>query len=220
MIEDFVPLIPKHALTLSGKVFYSGRAAFGSPSPIYLLGLNPGGSPEAMTDETVQSHTEAVLSKFPASWSAYADESWKERPPGRSGLQPRVLHLLKRLGFDARCVPSSNIVFARSTRESTFIGGMADMGKESWLFHQTVIERLQVRVVVCFGQTAGGWVSEKLGASTPSGDFIEANNRRWRSFAMTNKEGVSVATLTHPSIADWTKPATDPSILIQTLLVR
>jgi hypothetical protein len=220
MIEDFISLIPKRALPLSGKVFYSGRHAFSAPSPVYLLGLNPGGAPNAMADETVQAHTEAVLRKFPSSWSAYADESWKGWPPGRSGLQPRVIHLLKRLGLDARSVPSSNVVFARSTRESTFIGSMAEMGVDAWPFHQRVIEQLGVRVVVCFGQTAGGWVSERLGASTPSGDFVEANNRRWRSFAMTNRAGVSVATLTHPSIADWTKPATDPSGLIRALMAR
>lgn len=41
-------------LTRSGSVFYSGRSAFSRPASLYLLGLNPGGSPERQAAETVE----------------------------------------------------------------------------------------------------------------------------------------------------------------------
>ena len=41
-IESFATLVPCDLLDRSGKVFYSGRAAFSTPSDVYLLGYNPG----------------------------------------------------------------------------------------------------------------------------------------------------------------------------------
>ena len=36
-IESFAALVPCDLLDRSGEVFYSGRAAFSSPSDVYLL---------------------------------------------------------------------------------------------------------------------------------------------------------------------------------------
>lgn len=220
MIEDLAKLIPESMLPLSGKAFYSGRAAFERQSPVYVLGLNPGGAPEAMQDETVGAHPRAVLRTLPHRWSAYADESWKGRAPGTSGLQPRVLHLAKRLGMEPWAMPASNLVFARSVREADFTGSMDDAAEAIWPFHRAATERLGARVVVCFGGAAGAWVQAKLGADQAAGDFVEANNRNWRSYAMRNAAGLAVATLTHPSIANWRDPRTDPTPLVLDLLAR
>ena len=68
MIEAFAKLIPDHLLGESGKAFYSGRDAFGHQSPLYILGLNPGGDPRAQAEETIARHTKIVLLEKPNDW--------------------------------------------------------------------------------------------------------------------------------------------------------
>ena len=220
MIETFAALIPQSLLPESGSVFYSGRAAFGAPSKLYVLGLNPGGSPLIQARETVAWHTNKVLNEEPDEWSAYSDESWGGARPGTSGLQPRVLHLLRGLGLDARRVPSSNVVFVRSARESTLNRSVAGLAEECWSFHRSVIDQLGVRVILCFGRTAGEWVAKKVSANNDVGTFVEANYRRWRTTALSNGRGLSVVIATHPSIANWMVPATDPTPLVRQVLDR
>ena len=218
MIEDFAKLIPKALLNRSGSVFYSGRRAFDSPSKLYILGVNPGGDPERQADETVSWHTNKVLHVEPENWSAYRDESWEGSSPGTRGMQPRVLHLLRYLKIDAGEVPASNIVFLRSGREARLEGNLQQLARECWPFHQSVINKLGTRVILCFGQSAGNWVCNRLNARTQVGEFVENNNRRWRSRAYRNADGFMVVVATHPSIADWTAPATDPTELVRTAL--
>ena len=44
-IESFAALVPCDLLDRSGEVFYSDRAAFSTPSDVYLLGYNLGSDP-------------------------------------------------------------------------------------------------------------------------------------------------------------------------------
>ena len=101
MIDDLFGFVPTQLLDESGSVFYSGRDAFSNPSPLYVLGLNPGGSPVDQARETQSWHSNRVLNEEPSNWSAYRDESWQGASPGTRGMQPRVLHLLRRLGCNA-----------------------------------------------------------------------------------------------------------------------
>jgi hypothetical protein len=48
----------------SGKVFCSGRAAFSAPARLYLLGLNPGGSPTLQANETIGRNPSRTLDKY------------------------------------------------------------------------------------------------------------------------------------------------------------
>lgn len=218
MIEDLKALIPNSLQATSGAVFYSGRAAFSAPSPLYILGLNPGGSPQLQANDTVETHTRMVLNGRQC-WSEYQDESWwKGNGPGTSGMQPRVLHLMKQLGFDPRKTPASNVVFARSAQEADITSTFRAVAELCWPFHQAVIERLAVHVVLCFGKRAGNWVCKQLSATNLVDEFIEENQRRWLSRAYKNANGIAVVVATHPSRADWTKPETDPSDLIRRML--
>jgi len=221
MIDKFEALIPQSLLKRSGSVFYSGRTAFSTPSPLYILGLNPGGSPERQATETLACHTNKVLKKEAAAWSAYRDESWRGKPPGTAKLQRRVLYLLRQLNLEPQNVPASNVVFVRSARGKDIKDCFRELAELCWPFHQAVIEGLGVRVVLCLGQDSGSWVREQLNANNPVDQFVEENNRRWTSTSYKNKNsnGIAVVVATHPSIADWTTPATDPSLLVQRMLV-
>ena len=218
-IEELAAAIPVRFLDRSGKVFYSGRNAFSSPCPIYMLGVNPGGAPDNYLEETVGIHTRSVLQEFSDDWSAYRDESWEGAVPGTYGMAPRVLHLLQRLGMSPGSVPASNLVFVRSAREAHIKrSDMATMADACWPFHEKVIASLKPRVVLCFGQTAGKYVRGKLGANRVTGQFVEQNDRRWRSESFSGARGPNVVVVTHPSIANWCAAATDVTPLVQEAL--
>lgn len=218
-VQPFESLVPTDLLQLSGAVFYSGRDAFTGTSPLYLLGLNPGGDPATHQEHTVEAHLRASASQ-PSNYSSYRDESWESgRPAGTWSMQPQVLHLCARLGLDPGEVPASNLVFVRSAREATMpLGLMDEYADLCWPFHAAVIETLRVRVVVCFGKSAGAKVRARLGAHTEIGHFKETNNRGWSSNAHGAPRGIRVVTVTHPSIADWRNPAADVSDLVAAAL--
>ena len=133
-------------------------------------------------------------------------------------MQPRVLHLLRELDLEPRKVPASNVAFVRSARGKDIKGCFRELAKLCWPFHQAVIELLGVRVVLCLGKDSGSWVREQLDANDLVDQFVEVNNRRWTSTSYKNSNGIGVVVATHPSIADWTTPATDPSLLVQRML--
>jgi hypothetical protein len=214
-IQGFADLVPKKVLARSGSVFYSGRLAFETSAPIYVLGANPGGEPGDPNETTVAEQIEWVLRSAPPSWSAYRDQSWKGRSPGAHGMQPRVLHMFESLGVDPGIVPASNLVFVRSPRESGIANEADDLASACWAFHEAVLTRLKPQVVLCLGRTAGNYVRKQLRANKEIDTFIEQNERRWASRAYRSPGGTRIVVATHPSIADWTSPATDPSNLVR-----
>lgn len=214
MIEEFAKLIPKRLLSTSGKVFYSGRNAFSQNADLYILGINPGGDPDEQSLETIEWNTKKVLNDEPNDWSAYRDESWQDAPPGTWGMQPRVLHLFKKLGCEAGNIPASNVIFARSKREGDIKSEAKNLIRECWPFHEFVIEKLKPKAILCFGKTPGDIVCKQIGANKQVDEFIETNNRKWRSRAFENSDGIKVIVATHPSIADWAASDTDPSNMI------
>lgn len=214
-VERLVALIPTELLHQSGKVFYSGRKAFSRPAPIYILGLNPGGCPEAGRNDTVASHTQWLMQEADADWSAYRDESWEGRVPGTYGMAPRILHLLERLHLSPGEVPASNLVFKRSRRESHIAGEFEKLADLCWPFHAHVIDQLQPKVVVCLGKRVGNYVHRRVGSYAPAAAFVENNKRRWRSQAYVAEGQPTLVVATHPSIANWRSPDTDPSQLVE-----
>ncbi len=219
MIQEFVKLIPPSLMKYSGAVFNSGRTAFSNPCELYLLGLNPGGAPERHVTQTVEFHTDAVLAK-PDKWAEYRDEEWDGRKAGTSGLQPRVLHVLREVGLEAHDVPSSNVVFKRTSNQEALEGDFNQLADLCWPFHEAVIEKLQVSTILCFGKRAGNWVRKKAGAHEYLGRFEETNLRKWKTEAFSSKKGIVVISATHPSRVDWTKKATNPALFIKRMIDR
>jgi hypothetical protein len=218
-LDEFVNLIPQYLLQKYGAVFYSGRKAFSTPSSLYILGLNPGGSPEEQATNTVKRHTEKVLNEAADDWSAYRDEIWRGNSPGTSGMQPRVRYLLRQLNLEPGNVPASNVIFMGSARGKDIDNRFRQLAELCWPFHQAVIERLGVRVVLCFGQKSGDWVRERLEAKEFVEEFKETYPKRhWPSTSYKNSNGIAVVVATHPSWADWTNSKADPSQLVKRML--
>jgi len=220
IMTEFIDLIPKSLMNLSGSVFYSGKNAFQGQKDLYILGLNPGGSPIEQKEETLAWHTSKVLENSNPNWSEYKDESWNGHFPGTYGLQPRVLHMLSVLQLSPYDVPASNICFVRSNREKTITKELNSFAEMCWPFHQKVIQNLHIKVILCFGKRAGDFVRYKIKANRFIDEFVEVNERKWRSQAFKSPYDLIVITATHPSIADWTKPETDPSALVKKYLKK
>lgn len=219
MIEQFAKLIPVHLYDRSGSVFYSGLDAFCRSSPLYVLGINPGGCPERQAGQTIGRHARWGRDSAPKNWSAYRDERWGGRPEGTATMQRRVLHMFDRLRQDPGAIPSSNVVFARSRRTSYL--GKGEFGRlaaDCWPFHQAVVDNLGVKVIACFGNRAGSWLRKQLAVECETDRFVERNNRKWTSRTYCNGSGPAVVILTHPSVADWCNPRTDPTELIERAL--
>ena len=218
MIEKIIKNIPAKLLDKSGAVFYSGRNAFSGNKDLYILGLNPGGSPDEQQGDTVNRSIQHVLENEAPDWSAYRDEVWGGSSPGTWGMQPRVLHLLSKLNLDPGDIPSSNIIFVRSQRERDISKEASRLCEDCWPFHQAVINELKPKAILCFGKTSGNLLRKKLVANKLIDEFVETNNRNWKSQAFINNEGIKVIVATHPSIADWTAPDTDPSAMINRVI--
>jgi hypothetical protein len=214
-VMPFENLVPPELLGLSGSVYYSGRDAFTGPSPLYILGLNPGGDPAASTADTIGSHLEYAR-PLPERWSAYRHQSWAGRPAGTHPLQRSVLHLLDRLGLDPSDVPSSNLVFARSRSEAT----MPDYADECWAFHAAVVETLDVKAVVCFGGQAAGYARTRLNAHREVGRYKETNKRGNTSLTYESPSGLRVVKVTHPSRHSWSNPEADVTGLVAASLAE
>jgi hypothetical protein len=207
-------------ISATTKVFYSGRSAFTGTKPVYVLGLNPGGTPEDLPQETLRSHSSYVMDAAPADWSEYLDEAWARKAKGECGMQPRVCHLLRRMGLDPRGVPASNLIFTRSARERGIARSLAELAGYCWPFHAAVIAEQQIRMVVWFGRPTSRWVCAKLAAHHRGDTFVEQNQRRWRSESFRNECGTWVLSLTHPSIADWRSSAADPFPVVERALAQ
>ena len=217
-IEAALSAIPADMLRRSGSVFYTGRSAFDGPSDLYVLGLNPGGSPVSQAEETIERDLAEWRDAAHERWSAYLDESWAGRPEGTYGMQPRLAHMIRQLGRDLRSTPAANVVFVRSPTEAALEGEKAALLRACWPVHEAVLGSLGVRVVLALGTTAGRWAREALGAREPVGSFREGNARGWTSEAHRAPDGRAVVTVTHPGRADWRNPLADPTPLVRQVL--
>ncbi len=224
MIEKLIELIPSQLSEESGAAFHSGRVAFSKARDLYLLGFNPGGTSDEQSKDTVTANAEKVMQKVPHRWSAYVDENWStsRRPhllTGKAPMQVRVQHLLYRIGLDPKETPSSDLIFVRS-QEAKYIQNVdrKRLVELCWPFHQAVISRLGVRVVLCMGRQTTPFIQEKTGAYRQVDSFVENNRRGWLGACYLAPNGLKVVQVPHPSQADWTKPPTDPSDFVKRAL--
>ena len=218
-ISEALASIPDDVKARSGAVFYSGASAFSEDRPLYILGLNPGGSPKEQSAETIERDLVA-WPEMPNRFSRYVDESWRGKAPGTHGMQPRLRHMFDRLQIDLRETPASNLVFVRSASEADLAREKERLIRVCWPVHQAVIDKLNIKTILCLGSTVGRCVREVIGAAQLIGSFRESNARGWMSEAHAGKDGRAVVTVTHPGRVDWRNPAADPTPLVRRIIGR
>lgn len=224
MLEDFVQLIPRSLLNQRGRALYSGRAAFDHPSDLYIIDYHPGDI-HPKSPETVEEQINQVLNHRPPEWSGYLDESWDGLQPGNHRIQKRIVHLCEGLGLNPRAVPASHLIF-----QCWEIAGapapavQRQWAADCWPFHQAVIDRLGVKVLVCLGRNASGWVLKKerelTGVEPQQIDSFTAKDKAaWPSYAYQSGNRY-IVTLTHPIRASWINPNADPTDLVKRTLAK
>ena len=128
-----------------GAVLYSSAETL-RPGPIYLLGLNPGGSERTTLRDSI--------SKSRAGCNAYLDERFAPgghlRCAGQATLQRRVQGLCNLMGLDTRNVPASNLVFVRSTRLKNYPNFDAARAL-CFPVHQIFLEAIKPKFLMTFG---------------------------------------------------------------------
>ena len=223
MLEDFIPLIPHSLLNTPGEAVHTGRQAFDGQTGLYIIGYHPGGSPDQ--SDTVGKRLDQVLNHKAADWSAYLDESWDDLPVGKHRIQRRTVHLCEGLGLSPREVPASHLIC-----QCWEIAGepapavQRQWAADCWPFHQAVIDRLEVKVLVCLGRNASGWVLKKerelTGVEPQQIDSFTAKDKAaWPSYAYQSGNRYIVI-LTHPIRASWINPNADPTDLVKRTLAK
>ena len=119
--------IPTGLRDLSGTALYTGLSSWTTPSPLYLMGINPGGEPG---DDTIYGNAINTLNNLPANFSAYRDEEWGHAR-GQHPMQRSVLHVFDGLGLDPGMVPTSNMVYAAADKRTTSLPAPCVNGQRS-----------------------------------------------------------------------------------------
>src|SRR6185369_1621818 len=103
------------------------------------------------------------------------------------------------LDLNPRHVTASNLIFVRTRDEKTLGKEAATLAEQCWPFHRTIIDGLEKKAILCFGNLVGRFVRERLGAHEFVDEYIEDNARQWRSTAHQNSAGIYVLNLRHPA---------------------
>jgi len=129
-----------------GSILYSSHKTL-KPGDVYLLGFNPGGA----GGNPLKFSIDSML--FDES-NAYLDESWENRngswAKGEAPLQKRICWLLRRLKLNPREVCASNLIFFQS-REAKDIN--YSLAETCWPIHEAILEVLQPKLIICFGNS-------------------------------------------------------------------
>ena len=229
MIEQFANFIPPELKDCSGAVFYSGRGAFSGIKDIYVLGLNPGGDLSKRSDDTIGRHTDRVLSEKPDRWSEYSCERWWEGKQygerGKSGIQPSVVYLIEKLGYDPRDIPASNVGFVRSRDKEALKEWCNEEGikldklyNSCWQVHREVISHIQPKLILCMGREAEGVILKKTD-KVESIDKVMIHEGSYLVEVFQNEHGCRLASVRHPSRGiKWTEERSDPSGIVRQAL--
>ena len=111
-------------------------------------------------------------------------------------------------------------MFVRSRNEQALENEKRTLLAACWPGHAAVILSLDARSILCFSGTNGRWAREQMNAHEPIDQFSERNRHRWISRAHQAADGRIVATLTHPSRADWINPFANPTPFVAHILAK
>jgi hypothetical protein len=136
-----------HLFNRYGEGIYSSHETL-KKGDVYLLGLNPGGEGHTLLGDFISK----TLTRTE---NSYLDETWingqsKKYVKGGAPLQKRIQKLLVGLDQNVADVCASNLIFttSKSSQDDNFNFGFAGT---FWPFHKAVIEIIQPKVIITFG---------------------------------------------------------------------
>lgn len=214
--------MPVSLYTKPGAVLLSGAVTL-KPSPVYVMGLNPGGDPDQITRSIIDSITP------PDGTSAYTHECWqprcmepqpcrhmmadgRTRPDALVRHQRNMIALAAALQSEPARLFSANAIFARSSRRSTLRQqtglDLAEWWQACWPVHQAFLSIVRPRMIVTLGygerSSAFGLLRAKAGSPAPSKVIQENQRGGWLFSGQYRLDGgeslpVSVIGVPHPS---------------------
>ena len=181
-------------LERNGTILYSSAETL-RPSPVYFLGLNPGGDPTELPEHTLR---QAVAELPTKTTNDYLDKSWAGSAPGKSTLQIRVCWLFEKIGFQPRQVCSSNLIFVRSVSAAHL--SFRNLAEQCWPVHNEILKIVRPRLILTFGNSSSSpytFIRERLGASPE--ECFPSGHGTWQCRAFVTRSGVRVVGLPHLS---------------------
>jgi hypothetical protein len=193
-------------LDVSGQVLYSGASTL-RPGEVYLLGLNPGGDPNNPRLLTIRQSLDDLVS---TDSERREKNSYMMTWPSSNTLRRRVIWLLTRLRVNVEDVAASNLIFPRSRDEKTC--QYERYADACWAVHERILEIVQPRVVIVYGNPPYRFLSERFGRygelRHPSGHgtwpcrSLEVSGR----FRVVGLPHMSLYAIDHhPEVVDWMK---------------
>jgi len=180
-------------LHLPGAVLYSSVETLKS-SPVYLLGLNPGGAEGATLQDSIDGSRRGN--------NAYLDEQWAPgghvQPRGQSTLQRRVQALCHSMGVETRDTPASNLAFTRSVGVATHYD-YAGAVKLCAPVHEIFMNVIRPRFVMTFGSIEHFSIGVKI-ISVESRDAQHGSWKAYRGKAVAFGHEISFGNVPHMSL--------------------
>jgi len=172
-------LAGEELLDSAGGVLYSSAASL-KPAPIYILGLNPGGSDGASLRQSIAASRNGN--------NAYIDEEWERGgrtlKRGAALLQRRMQRIAELIRLDLRDIPASNLVFTQSRRLGEHME-FDEAVARCLPVHAMFLRAIQPKLVFTFGHIShfekAFYLTEK--------ESVDAKHSGWRAYRGIAKIG-------------------------------
>lgn len=159
----------KSGNSLGWRLLYSPKYVLNG-SKVAFIGLNPGGS------KAESAHGEFGMT----AGSAYLNESWDGKLPGKSRLQVQVLAMFRRLGVRPDSVLAGNLVPFRSPSWEA-LSNPRDSLEFGFSIWREILETASPKIVVSMGNATNEYIAHLLSVQQKKPYSVNWGNiRAWR----------------------------------------
>lgn len=197
-------------LNQSGSVFYNGYATLLNPNGVYLIGLNPGGDPESITN-TISKSLDELWEEMDKGINAYAnaylDENWNKR--GKSAFQKNAADAFKKLHLCLRETCGSNIIFQRTKSKEDIFDIETTRNAYVHCHDYIINEILNPSVIIAVGEDP--WLALKDNWKDERGEEVPLNTKNGKPVSgspwyIESKDGDKILCyMPHFSRSSWYK---------------
>ena len=201
-LKDCKEILGDDYLSKSGEFIYSATNTL-RKGDVYLLGANPGSSPDDKTQRTIKEDLENFES---TTINKTLDENWGKNKISKTLLQNRLVSLIPYLlNKNLRDICQSNLIFARSA----VLKSLDDFNfhaNKCWSCHKLILDIIQPRLILSNGSSktssAYSYIRDKFGSNNLE-TRMHITKVYWKIFNTTilNRETI-VAAFPHLSRFD------------------
>ena len=175
-LKDCKEILGEDYLSKSGEFIYSETNTL-RKGDVYLLGANPGSSPDDKTKRTIKEDLENFES---TTINKTLDENWGKNKISKKPLQNRLVSLIPNLlNKNFRDICQSNLIFARSV-DLNSLDDFNFHAKKCWPCHKLILDIIQPMLILSNGS------GENRSAYSYINKNFEVNNLEWREHGSTS----------------------------------